>query len=72
MNVIYQASVLETIKNEITMAEIDGRIISRIELNPKEMNGLIKELKYAYIRQGFGTRTLEIYGLNIVEVFNAE
>lgn len=72
MKVIYQAGVLETIKNEITLAEIDGRMISRIELNPKEMNGLIKELKYAYIRQGFGPRTLEIYDLSIVEVFNAE
>lgn len=73
MKVIYKASMLETIKNEIALAEIDGRVISRIELTKKEMDTLVYELEGVISNSfRFCPRTVPFNGFDVVEVFNAE
>lgn len=72
MKVIYEPSVMILIKNAQIKAELEGRNISHIELTPKEMDELVKELGGECPRVNFCPRTVPFKGFNVVEVFNAE
>ena len=72
MNVIYETSVLDQIKDVICISDCIGKKIQRIELTTKEMDELVNELGGECPRVNFCPRTVTFKQFNVVEVFNAK
>lgn len=67
MKVIYKQSILELISHEISIAEMNAKIISYIEFTEEEWEDLKREIKFHNLTRWFNCigEPFKIYGIEV-------